>query len=236
MRTVGIAAAWYYGGCRQQLLLAETRRQLGSTFALLSTKLFRSLWRATKGSHVHCCCQSFCSSHEVICAEAVVATEHWSLGKTSALVVYLDAQLVCCSALARKGSSTRLCPSRYHPVPLPAYLSHLCIQVCQAFTCYNTINDSMTDTAPQGIVGFGIGAASLGCTAVAEIQFADYIYPAFDQIVNEASKYRYRSGGEFNCGGLTIRAPYGAVGHGGHYHSQSPEGFFTHVPGEHLFC
>ena len=89
------------------------------------------------------------------------------------------------------------------------------------------------DTAPQGIVGFGIGAASLGCTAVAEIQFADYIYPAFDQIVNEASKYRYRSGGEFNCGGLTIRAPYGAVGHGGHYHSQSPEGFFTHVPGEH---
>ena len=83
----------------------------------------------------------------------------------------------------------------------------------------------------QGIVGFGIGAASLGCTPIAEIQFADYIYPAFDQIVNEASKYRYRSGGEFNCGGLTIRAPYGAVGHGGHYHSQSPEGFFTHVPG-----
>lgn len=84
----------------------------------------------------------------------------------------------------------------------------------------------------QGIVGFGIGAAAMGCTPIAEIQFADYIYPAFDQIVNEAAKYRYRSGGEFSCGGLTVRAPYGAVGHGGHYHSQSPEAFFTHVPGK----
>ena len=83
----------------------------------------------------------------------------------------------------------------------------------------------------QGIVGFGIGAASAGATAVAEIQFADYIFPAFDQIVNEAAKMRYRSGGAFSCGGLTVRAPCGAVGHGGHYHSQSPEAFFTHVPG-----
>ncbi|GAB4835102.1 hypothetical protein Ancab_000010 [Ancistrocladus abbreviatus] len=70
-----------------------------------------------------------------------------------------------------------------------------------------------------------------GNRAIAEIQFADYIYPAFDQIVNEAAKFRYRSGNQFNCGGLTIRAPYGAVGHGGHYHSQSPEAFFCHVPG-----
>ncbi|KAH9669534.1 hypothetical protein KPL70_021824 [Citrus sinensis] len=67
--------------------------------------------------------------------------------------------------------------------------------------------------------------------AIAEIQFADYIFPAFDQIVNEAAKFRYRSGNQFNCGGLTVRAPYGAVGHGGHYHSQSPEAFFCHVPG-----
>ena len=66
---------------------------------------------------------------------------------------------------------------------------------------------------------------------MAEIQFADYIFPAFDQIVNEAAKYRYRSGGEFDCGKLTIRAPYGAVGHGGHYHSQSPEAYFAHTPG-----
>ncbi|CAA2972062.1 2-oxoisovalerate dehydrogenase subunit beta 1, mitochondrial [Olea europaea subsp. europaea] len=70
-----------------------------------------------------------------------------------------------------------------------------------------------------------------GNRAIAEIQFADYIFPAFDQIVNEAAKFRYRSGNQFNCGGLTIRAPYGAVGHGGHYHSQSPEAFFCHVPG-----
>ena len=66
-------------------------------------------------------------------------------------------------------------------------------------------------TAMQGIVGFGIGAAAMGCTPVAEIQFADYIFPAFDQIVNEAAKYRYRSGGDFNCGALTVRAPYGML-------------------------
>ncbi|XP_048327968.2 2-oxoisovalerate dehydrogenase subunit beta 1, mitochondrial isoform X2 [Ziziphus jujuba] len=90
-----------------------------------------------------------------------------------------------------------------------------------------------TPLCEQGIVGFGIGLAAMGNRAIAEIQFADYIYPAFDQIVNEAAKFRYRSGNQFNCGGLTIRAPYGAVGHGGHYHSQSPEAFFCHVPGGH---
>ncbi|CAM9838736.1 unnamed protein product, partial [Chrysoparadoxa australica] len=83
----------------------------------------------------------------------------------------------------------------------------------------------------QGIAGFGIGYASTGGTAIAEIQFADYIYPAIDQLINEASKFRYRSGNEFNCGGLTIRAPCGAVGHGGHYHSQSPESYLAHTAG-----
>lgn len=83
----------------------------------------------------------------------------------------------------------------------------------------------------QGIVGFGVGLAASGHTAIAEIQFADYIFPAFDQLASEAAKYRYRSGGQFDCGGLTVRTPMGAVGHGGHYHSQSPESFFTHVPG-----
>jgi 2-oxoisovalerate dehydrogenase E1 component beta subunit len=58
-----------------------------------------------------------------------------------------------------------------------------------------------------------------GATTIAEMQFADYIFPAFDQIVNEAAKFRYRSGNEFNCGSLTIRSPYGAVGHGACYHS-----------------
>jgi len=83
----------------------------------------------------------------------------------------------------------------------------------------------------QGLVGFGIGLAAVGGTAIAEIQFADYIFPAMDQIVNEAAKFRYRSGAEFDVGGLTIRAPASAVGHGGHYHSQSPESYFAHTPG-----
>lgn len=83
----------------------------------------------------------------------------------------------------------------------------------------------------QGIVGFGIGAAVAGSTAIAEIQFADYIFPAFDQLVNECAKFRYRSGNEFHCGSLTVRAPCSAVGHGALYHSQSVEGFFAHVPG-----
>jgi 2-oxoisovalerate dehydrogenase E1 component beta subunit len=88
-----------------------------------------------------------------------------------------------------------------------------------------------TPISEQGIVGFGIGVATANATAIAEIQFADYIYPAFDQIVNEAAKYRYRSGGLFDCKGLTIRAPYGAIGHGGLYHSQSPEAYFAHTSG-----
>lgn len=88
-----------------------------------------------------------------------------------------------------------------------------------------------TPLSEQGIVGFGIGLASQGATAIAEIQFADYIFPAFDQIVNEAAKYRYRSGNEFNVGSLVIRCPFGAVGHGALYHSQSPESSFTQCPG-----
>jgi len=88
-----------------------------------------------------------------------------------------------------------------------------------------------TPLTEQGIVGFGIGLATIGHTAVAEIQFADYIYPAFDQIVNEAAKYRYRSGGYWDCGALTIRTASSAVGHGAIYHSQSPESFFAHCPG-----
>ena len=88
-----------------------------------------------------------------------------------------------------------------------------------------------TPLCEQGIAGFAIGYAAMGRTAIAEIQFADYIFPAFDQIVNEAAKYRYRSGGQHACGGLTIRSPYGAVGHGALYHSQSPEAYFGHTPG-----
>merc|ERR1712142_997490 len=88
-----------------------------------------------------------------------------------------------------------------------------------------------TPLSEQGIIGFGIGTAVAGSTTIAEIQFADYVFPAFDQLVNEAAKYRYRSGGEFDVGKLTVRLPGMAVGHGGCYHSQSPEAFFSHCPG-----
>jgi len=88
-----------------------------------------------------------------------------------------------------------------------------------------------TPLCEQGIAGFAIGLSVGGANAIAEIQFADYIFPAFDQIVNEAAKYRYRSGDLFNCGSLTFRATWGAVGHGALYHSQSPESYFAHTPG-----
>ncbi|KAH8099530.1 pyruvate dehydrogenase [Cristinia sonorae] len=88
-----------------------------------------------------------------------------------------------------------------------------------------------TPLTEQGIAGFGIGVASMGQTAIAEIQFADYIYPAFDQLVNEAAKFRFRSGGQYSAGGLTVRCPTMSVGHGGLYHSQSPEGYFMGAAG-----
>ena len=83
----------------------------------------------------------------------------------------------------------------------------------------------------QGILGFANGLAAQGSTPIAEIQFADYIFPAFDQIVNESANFRYRSGNEFNVGNLTIRSPYGGGIAGGLYHSQSPEAYFSHTPG-----
>jgi 2-oxoisovalerate dehydrogenase E1 component beta subunit len=91
--------------------------------------------------------------------------------------------------------------------------------------CFNT---PLTE---QGIAGFAIGLAAQGKVPVAEIQFADYIFPAFDQIVNEAAKFRYRAGNQFDVAGLTIRAPYGGGIAGGLYHSQSPEAYFCHTPG-----
>lgn len=96
---------------------------------------------------------------------------------------------------------------------------------------YGTDRVFNTPLSEQGICGFAIGLASSGGNAIAEVQFADYMYPGFDQIVNEAAKFRYRAGGEYECGKLTIRTPYGAVGHGGLYHSQSPEGYYAHTPG-----
>jgi 2-oxoisovalerate dehydrogenase E1 component beta subunit len=92
--------------------------------------------------------------------------------------------------------------------------------------------DRVIDTplAEGGIVGTAVGMALYGIKPVPEIQFADFIYPAFDQIVNEVAKYRYRSGGQYACP-MVIRTPYGGGIKGGHYHSQSPETHFVHTAG-----
>ncbi len=89
------------------------------------------------------------------------------------------------------------------------------------------IDTPLTESA---IVGVGIGAAMTGMVPVAEIQFADFILPAVNQIISEAAKIRYRSDNDWNCP-LVIRAPFGGGIHGALYHSQSVEALFTHVPG-----
>ncbi len=93
-------------------------------------------------------------------------------------------------------------------------------------------DDRVIDTplTESMIVGVSIGASQNGLRPVAEIQFADFITPAFNQIVQEAARLRYRSNNAFGCP-ITIRAPFGGGVHGALYHSQSVEAFFTHVPG-----
>jgi len=81
-----------------------------------------------------------------------------------------------------------------------------------------------------GIIGVAIGMGAYGLRPVPEIQFADYIYPALDQLVSEAARLRYRSNGDF-ISPITVRSPYGGGIFGGQTHSQSPEGIFTHVSG-----
>ncbi len=92
--------------------------------------------------------------------------------------------------------------------------------------------DRVMDTplAESGIIGTAIGMAIYGLNPVPEIQFLDFIYPAFDQIVTNLAKLRYRSGGQYSCH-LVVRAPYGGGIKGGHYHSQSSEAYFTHTAG-----
>jgi len=87
-----------------------------------------------------------------------------------------------------------------------------------------------TPLAESGIIGVSIGMALYGLRPVPEIQFLDFIYPAFDQIESELSKFRYRSGGQFSVP-VVIRTPYGGGIRGSHYHSQSTEAFFAHTPG-----
>ena len=92
--------------------------------------------------------------------------------------------------------------------------------------------DRVLDTplSESMIVGVSIGAAVAGLRPVPEIQFADFIFPAFNQILSEAARMRFRSNGAFTCP-MTLRAPYGGGVHGALYHSQSVEAFFAHIPG-----
>ena len=87
-----------------------------------------------------------------------------------------------------------------------------------------------TPLAEGGIIAVAIGMGINGLRPVPEIQFADYMYPAFDQLTHERAKLRYRSGGEWTAP-LTIRAPSGGGIRGGLFHSQSPEAYYTHTPG-----
>lgn len=87
-----------------------------------------------------------------------------------------------------------------------------------------------TPIAEGGIIGAAIGMGAYGLRPVAEIQFVDYILPAYDQLVSEAARLRYRSGGEF-WAPITVRSPYGGGIFGGQTHSQSPEALFAHVVG-----
>jgi 2-oxoisovalerate dehydrogenase E1 component beta subunit len=92
-----------------------------------------------------------------------------------------------------------------------------------------------TPLAEACIVGAALGASLNGIRPIAEIQFADFIHPAFDQIVSEVARIHYRSNGTWSCP-ITIRTPYGAGIHGGPYHSQSIEAFYAHVPGLKVIC
>lgn len=92
-----------------------------------------------------------------------------------------------------------------------------------------------TPLSEGGIIGAAIGMALYGMRPVAEIQFSDFIFPAFDQIVSELAKYRYRSGGQYSAP-MVIRTPVGGGIRGGHYHSQSPEAYFLHTPGLKVVC
>ena len=95
---------------------------------------------------------------------------------------------------------------------------------------YGTHRIFDTPITECGIIGVAIGMGAYGLRPVPEIQFADYIYPALDQLVSEAARLRYRSAGEFTAP-ITVRSPFGGGIFGGQTHSQSPEGIFTHCSG-----
>ncbi len=97
--------------------------------------------------------------------------------------------------------------------------------------------DRVIDTplSETGIIGTAIGMALNGLRPIPEIQFGDFIYPAVDQLINEAAKYRYRTGGDFVCP-MVVRVPVGGGIRGGHYHSQTPETMFIHTAGLKVVC
>jgi 2-oxoisovalerate dehydrogenase E1 component beta subunit len=98
------------------------------------------------------------------------------------------------------------------------------------FKTYGEARVIDTPLSEAAIVGAAFGMAVAGLRPIAEIQFSDYTFPAFDQITSEVAKLRYRSGGDVTCP-LVIRTPYGGGIRGGHYHSQSPEAYYTQTPG-----
>lgn len=103
---------------------------------------------------------------------------------------------------------------------------------------YDEFGDSRVVDTPLsegGIIGTAVGMALYGMIPVPEIQFSDFIWPAYDQIVSEVAKYRYRSGGEYTSK-MVIRTPVGGGIRGGHYHSQHPEAQFIHVAGLKVVC
>lgn len=92
--------------------------------------------------------------------------------------------------------------------------------------------DRVIDTplSEAAIIGAAVGMAAYGLRPVAEIQFSDYVFPGFDQLVSQAAKLRYRSGGQFSAP-MVVRMPAGGGVAGGHHHSQNPEAYFVHTPG-----
>lgn len=162
-----------------------------------------------------------------------------SLVRTSRLVACLDAQISSASGSASTECLTRLCQSKALPASPSAWPQW---DTPPSPKCSLPITSSLplirfTQTACDHICFLSLFLHTCGesnwliLTIFSPFFSLLLSFNSPPQIVNEAAKYRYRSGGMFNVGGLTIRTPYGAVGHGGLYHSQSPEAYFCHTPG-----
>ncbi len=101
------------------------------------------------------------------------------------------------------------------------------VGLTDAFGDHRSFNAPLAESL---IVGVAVGIAAVGGRPIPEIQFADFIHPAFDQLVSEAARIHYRSNGRWTCP-IVVRVPYGGGIHGALYHSQSIEAFYAHVPG-----